>query len=784
MARIDNLTNFLTDVADSIRNKKETQEKISPADFDTEISTIETGVDTSDATATANDILSNKTAYADGVKLTGTIPTKSQTITPSTERQSIDQGYHVGSYVEGVTKDVDSNIVASNIKSGVSILGVTGNVTELNAQEKEATPTTSEQVITPNSSYNALSKVTIAAVDNTIDSNIKSSNIKSGVTILGVEGNVEPDKPDQTKTVDPSTSSQTVTPDIGYELSSVTVNPVTSSIDSNIAASNIKQGVSILGVDGTVEELNGQTKTVSPSTSSQTITPDSNYNALTEVTVNAVTSSIDNNIQAGNIKQGTTILGVTGSVVELNGETKTITPSTSVQVVTPTSGKNAITEVTVEAVDNTIDSNIVSGNIKSGVTILGVSGDSNVVDTSDATVRFSNRIASGETAYVKGQKITGTATKFTTSKNPAKMARADKDYNGDDISQSKALSNISLSETDIGFMSAKMADDSGGFGVAGLWSTGVYTSVATKQSLLATKLDLTADKLVSGNTILGVSGSAVELQGETKTVTPTTSQQTITPSSGKNGITEVTVEAVDNTIDSNITSGNIKSGVTILGVSGTYEGVQPSGTYDIYNNGTYDVASYQYVDVNVSGYPPNWSEIGYYETPAAILDGFAYAQQILTNWNEYDGYLYGKFYNDPSLIYLPSLIVDITANCTNIDEFCKGCTELQAIGELSIPFDGSNGGSTQEAFRDCARLVSIGFLDIGPITNANNMFEWCPNLNDDALDKIMYMLYVGTSPNYTGQKTLRAIGFNNDQIARCRNQASYQDLMNAGWTET
>lgn len=59
---------------------------------------------------------------------------------------------------------------------------------------------------------------------------------------------------------------------------------------------------------------------------------------------------------------------------------------------------------------------------------------------------------------------------------------------------------------------------------------------------------------------------------ESLSIIPSTSQQTFTPASGVDGYAPVNVSAVDSTIDNNITAENIRSGVEILGVEGTYEG--------------------------------------------------------------------------------------------------------------------------------------------------------------------------------------------------------------------
>lgn len=133
--------------------------------------TNENDVNSQDATAAVAEILKNKTAYARGVKLVGTMPDNGAVageISAKDGEYTVPLGYHDGAGKVGIAAGEKAKIIPSNIKQGVTVLGVEGTLepsSDITAQaDKAVTPAFTQQVVTPDDGYDYLAQVTVAAI--------------------------------------------------------------------------------------------------------------------------------------------------------------------------------------------------------------------------------------------------------------------------------------------------------------------------------------------------------------------------------------------------------------------------------------------------------------------------------------------------------------------------------------------------------------------------------------------------------------------------------------------
>ena len=139
--------------------------------------------DTSDATVAVAEILKDKTAYARGAKIVGTMPNngaKNYTISNLND-QTIAMGFYDGSGKISFDSSEKAKIIPANIKNGVSILGVQGTMTgqeDLQVQSKTVAPTFAAQTILPDEGYDYLSQVVVSAIPMT-----ESENTAGGLTL-------------------------------------------------------------------------------------------------------------------------------------------------------------------------------------------------------------------------------------------------------------------------------------------------------------------------------------------------------------------------------------------------------------------------------------------------------------------------------------------------------------------------------------------------------------------------------------------------------------------------
>lgn len=128
--------------------------------------------DTKDATANASEILTGKTAYKNGAKITGTMPNRGAVagkITTKSQEYTIQNGYHDGSGKVSIDSAEQAKLIPANIREGVTVLGVEGTMSgseDVKATAANVTPYTTAQTILPESlgDFNYISQVNVAAI--------------------------------------------------------------------------------------------------------------------------------------------------------------------------------------------------------------------------------------------------------------------------------------------------------------------------------------------------------------------------------------------------------------------------------------------------------------------------------------------------------------------------------------------------------------------------------------------------------------------------------------------
>lgn len=452
------------------------------------VESVDGGTNTNDATLSSGaQMLQGVTAYSKGAKYIGTIAT-----------------------VEGATPDIS---VSSDGLISASVSNLKGY------QAESTTKTTTQQLTTKGETTITPSSASQTAVNSGVYTTGK-------ITVSAV--------PTETKTI---TANGTYSPSAGKYFSSVEV-----------------------AISGDTPTY--QSKTVYPSTSVQTVTADSGYDALSDVTVNAIQT-----------------------------ETKSITPTTSTQTVTPTSGKY-LTKVSVGAIQTETKSITANGtyNPTSGKYFSQVVVDipSSGIDTSDATATADD-IVKDKTAYVKGEKITGNIKTVNSTDTGSGMnfyyadfqsannsIRVQIEEKRDELYRKGSYCNVYIPGLTFGNASPKDVAAGKTFtSINGLKIKGTATTETSAPTLQSKSVTPTESEQVvtpdsdydglSSVTVGAISsayiGSAVPTQSA-KTITPGTSDQTI--AAGKYLTGAQTIKG-----DANLVSGNIISGKSIFGVSGS-----------------------------------------------------------------------------------------------------------------------------------------------------------------------------------------------------------------------
>ena len=151
------------------------------------------------------------------------------------------------------------------------------------------------------------------------------------------------------------------------------------------------------------------------------------------------------------------------------------------------------------------------------------------------------------------------------------------------------------------------------------------------------------------------------------------------------------------------------------------------------------------------GYPPNWSELGYSDTPSGIIYAFDYAKYIANNWttgthiSQFEGdkalyffpsgldlsdWRYGSMFYNSNLMYIPPITLGYTSGShgnISLSSMFRG-TGIREITILAVNDPASTGSHYyNDCFRDC-RLLRTANINSNPKLGVADMFYGCIRL--------------------------------------------------------
>ena len=680
---------------------------------------------------------------------------------------------------------------------------------------------------------NGALNITPSAIDQTIpvgytsggtisgDANLVQANIRAGVSIFGVEGNLEPDKPDQTKNCTPTTSQQVIEPDVGYELASVTINAVDNTIDQNITAGNIKKDVEILGVVGTLESgSSGDVKLFATEQAMQadpnpsegdlavvyreevtSVTEESEFDSCTfpnEVVLSeAFTSNISGRFRStgGGSFDGMVELSSSSFVFDSWGDTMVRVQYTSNDGITytRTDGGEELQEfgTTIKWESWGYPFNDVIGNfMKIGGNYFEGFYKYGTYENNKAIKLYLNatRLVDDSTAEISIKLGASTSVKVP------KLIKILQEY---------------LSTThkeNFSFVIVRETDD-------------IYNVYMTNLTYTPPNITPLNDRVYITRTD---SGSAVTSMTKVtiNLITETYNYQDITYTKiWESG--SYWIGSYEDITDKLFTAINMQNGIfncgTFEACTVNYAG---TGIYDY----SFPMELGEFTDYNIENTQLDATLDYVYEKTFYGKNGVengALTTNISNTFTDINGEIYGKiqaYYNtltprvltdqdktiDTNIKIIPvksdgTPLLDTSSvtsmyymfsNCTslttiplldtsNVTDMCDmfyNCTSLTTIPLL----DTSNVTNMYNMFFRCTSLTTIPLLNTSNVTNMYGIFDGCTSLNNGSLNNILVMCTNATK--ITSNKTLRYIGLTYAQATICQGLSNYSAFTSAGWT--